>query len=36
MREVLVGSRDGVQTTVTTRGSTLWVEETSGTVKWEG
>ena len=36
VREVLVGNSDGVQTTVTTRGSTLWVEETSGTAKWEG
>ena len=36
VRAVVLGSRDGVQTTVTSRGSTLWVEETSGTEKKEG
>lgn len=36
LREVVVGSSDGVQTIVTTRGSSLWAEETSGTEKWKG
>ncbi len=36
MSAVVVGKREGVQTTVTRRAGTSSVEDTSGSVNWEG